>query len=329
LEKEENSIYFLFFIFFLVILLIVFLHRYIRYFYPFLGLLIIYALLGLELIKSRIFLSSIFFINLWGLLSTKVSLSQSRFLSPIEGSLSVFSTIAQFIYDYKLILAVGLGLFFYFFISQKRHSKYLILLLICAYLVKSSVVQIGSWLNIWLPILFLIFIVLFWRLLLKFKEGILRKLVITYIIILLVLNSWGLASLYFLAYHQFTFPNPRETYVDLPQIAKEIEKLEGESRDFYVFVAFSSGLDWYHNYKVVKPGSYGFHVITDLQYRNDLTASEIHNLFQRSKIKYLVQNNYRPKWPIFFDKIESRSDLFEPILRGEESSLWRVVKTKA
>lgn len=325
--KERKFQYILlFFIFLLSILLVTASSEYIRFLMPFLAVFIVYAVIGLEAIKSRVFLSFIFFLNLWGLFFSKLSLSQSQFLSPAEAALGSLRDVSQFIYDYRLFLALALALFFFFLLSRRRETaKYLILLLISTYLVKTASFNLGSWLNIWLPILGLIFIVLIWQWLIKLKEETLRKLVISYIIVLLVFSSWGLSGAYFLAHKKFVFPNFAEAYGAQPEVAYEIEKLEGENKDFYIYAVTSAYFTWYHNLKTVVSRDYTFHVITNLEWEENLNPSEIHSLFKRSNIKYVMDNIYRPQFKPFFDKIKNRPDLFEPIFKKEGVSLWRVI----
>lgn len=298
----------------------------VRYYLPFLGVFIVYAMVGLEKVNSKIFLSFIFFLNLWGLFSTKLpSLSQSQFIAPLESMLSNLGNISQFVYDYRLIAAIALGLFFFFFLCQRTQAaKYLILLSVFTYLVKTQSFNLGSWLNLWLPILALILIILAWRLIGEIKEGRLLKLIVGYAIILLLLNSWGMALTYFLTHRQFVFPNFEEAYGAQPEAAFQIEKLEEENRDFYIYAAAATYFTWYENLKVVELRSYNFHNITDLEYSDDLNPSEIHALFKKSNIRYVVKNRSRAHLEQFFDKIKSRPDLFEPILQKEGVYLWRI-----
>jgi len=300
-----------------------FIDPYPRYWYILLGLLLVYSLVGLTYIKSRIFLSLLFSFNLFGLLNTKLYLSQSKFIAPLEGYFNLFYQASQFIYEYKLIFAMLLGIFFYFLIAHQKYSKYLLLLLFCSYLVKTSSIQL-SWLNIWLPILFLILLTIIWRFFINLKEGVLRKLIITYIIILLILNSWGLTSLYYIFHEKFTFPRIEEFYGVLPAAAKEIKQIEGENKDFYIYVAFPHYLTWYHNYKVVTKDNYTFHLITNLEYQENIDSLELHRLFKRSNIKYIIENSHRTFWENFFNKIKSRPDLFKVILEKDGYYLWRV-----
>lgn len=316
----------LFFISLLIILTIADKGSYIRFLMPFLSIFIVYAVAALEKIKSKIFLSFLFFLNLWGLFSTKLSLSRSQFFSPVEEVLSGFGGISQLVYDYRLIIALALGIFFFFFISSRQpQAKYLILLLAGFYLVKTRSFNLGSWLNIWLPILSLVFVILIWRLAMKLREERLFKAILGYLIILLFLNSWGLPVAYFLAQGQIVFPNVVEAYEDQPETAAVIEKREGKNRDFYLFASSDSYFTWYHDFKVVIPQQPNFHIVTNLEFKDSLNSQEIHSLFKRSGIKYLV-NNHSNRLPLepFFNKIKSRPDLFETLFQKERLYLWLV-----
>jgi len=296
----------------------------IRYFYSILGLLLIYSLIGIEYIKSRFLLSFFFFSAILGLLETKIYLSKSYFIVLFEKLLNIFFIFSQFLYEYKLIIAIALSLFFYFFLSKKKYCSYLVLLIFCSYLVQTSTVQV-SWLNVWLPILFLVFIILIWGYLQRLNELFLRRLIVGYIIILLILNTFGLALMFFINHGQFIFPKI-EAHSILPEVADQIKEIEGNNRDFYIYVAFPTYLAWYHNYKVVSPNSLTLHYITnDLRPCNSLTAQEIHYLFQKSNIKYIAENIYRPFWQDFFDEIKERPDLFKLIFEKQGHSLWEVI----
>lgn len=328
LKKRKIQYILLFFIFLLTIFLAEheMSYGFIRYLSPFLVLFAVYAALGLEEVKSRIFLSIIFFINLWGLFFTKLPLSKSQFIAPLEGILNNFRDASQFVYDYRLVLALALGIFFFFVISSDiKRAKYLVWLSAATYLVKTSNFQLGSWLNIWLPILGLIFMILTWRVLIKLKEVILLGLIVGYIIISLFLNSWGMAIAYFLTHDGFMFPNVKEAYGYNPEIALKIEGTEGENRDFYILADNASYFTWYYNFKIAIPTAHVFYIITNLEYKDSLTPSEIHGLFKRSKIKYVThKEGFLPQLEPLYDKIKSRPDLFEPIFQKDKIRSWRI-----
>jgi len=295
-----------------------------RHLYPMWGFLLIYTLIGLKHIKSRFLLSFIFFLALVKLLEIKIYISKSYFISSLEKSLDVFLVFSQFLYEYRLAVVIALSLFFYFFLSNKKYWQYLILLIFCSYLVTTSTIQI-SWLNIWLPILFLVFVILIWRYLNQLKEFFLRRLVIGYIIILLILNTFGLASMFYINHGQFIFPK-MEGYGILPEVASQIKGIEGDNKDFYVYVILPGYLAWYHDYKVVNPDSYTFYYITNgLRLDNSLTAQEIHSIFQKGNIKYITENAHFLFWQDFFDAIKEHPDLFKLIFEKEGYSLWRII----
>lgn len=303
----------------------------IRYSMFLLPLAIVYAMAGLEEVKSRIFLSAVFFFEIWGLFSTALLSSKSQFFSPVEEILSNFRDAAQFIYDYKLILAFGLGLFFFFLLSRNRTAKYLILLTAFMYFLKTEVFHIGSWLNVWLPILALIFIILIWHWIsAKLKESALNKMIIAWVAALLLINGWGLAGAYSLAHNKsLAFPNFKEAYESRPEIADIIQKIEGENRDFYILAYDVSYFNWYTTFKTVQLVSQPFFLITNLEYRDDLDSLGIYNLFKRSKIKYILhKKGAYPSLDPFFERIESRPDLFEPLFRDGKVYLARVNPVK-
>lgn len=295
-----------------------------RYLYPVLGILVIYGLIGIEHLKSRVLSSFFFFLALLGILRTEVYSSKSYFIALFEKSLNIFFVFSQFIYEHRLAMAIVLSLFFYFLLSKKKYCSYLFLLIFCSYLVTISTIQI-SWLNIWLPILFLILVILTWRYLQRFEGILLRKLVIGYIVILLIINTFGLALMFFINHKQFVFPK-MEAYGILPEVASQIKEIEGDNKDFYIYVAFPTYLAWYHNYKVVGPDSHTLYRVTnDLRPCNSLTAQEIYDLFQKNDIKYITENAHRSFWQDFFNTIKGRPDLFELIFEKEGYFLWKII----
>jgi len=324
-KKKKNQYIFLVLLFFLLINLFpTSPFSAMRHSYPILGLLLIYALVGLKYVKSRLFISFVFFFAFLGLLGTEIYSSKSYFIVFFEKSLNIFYIFSQFIYEYRLFVALILSLFFYFFLSNRKYWQYLILLIFSSYLVKTSTIQV-SWLNIWLPILFLLSVVLIWAYLDRLKELFLRRLIISYIIVLLILNTFGLASMFFINHKQFIFPK-MEVYGILPEVANQIKELENDNKNFYIYVAFPHYLSWYHNYKIVNMGDPTFYyIINNLQYNNNLTTQEIHSIFKKSNIRYIIENAHRPFWHDFFDKIKQEPDLFELLFEKQEHFLWRVI----
>ena len=287
-----------------------------------LGLLLVYGLIGLNYVKSRLFLSFIFFFNLWGLLNTTLYLSESSFIGPIEKYLSPFYQISDFIHQHHFIFAFLLGLFFYLFISKQKSAKYLLLLLFASYLVKIDSIQL-SWLNIWLPILFLILITLIWKVIAScLRKDFLYKLVVAYIIIFLVLNSWGLISLYYIFHKDFVFPRfPGSSF---SEAIEKIKQIEDENKDFYIFAGFTHYLTWYYKYKAFNRRHYTFHLVTDVQYSKEMPSAELHQLFKESNIKYIIENVHKSFQQDFFDKVKERPDLFEVVLEKNGYYLWKV-----
>lgn len=309
------------FLLFLLLFFVIFVESqvssgFIRYSMPLLPLFAVYAILGLQELKSRIFLSLLFFINLWGLFSTKLFFSPGQYILPVK-----------FINDYSIALAFGLGLYFYFFISrQTQFAKYLVLFSACFYFARAEVFHLGRWPNIFLPIFVLILIILLWKQLLKLKEETLVRLLTGFIAAMLVFNGWGMALAYFAKQGTFAFPNLKEAYEPRPEIADQIEKIEGDNRDFYILSTGQGYFEWYRNFKTIQLITPTFWALTDAEYRDDMTAEQINSLFARKSIKYVMyKENFWPELETFFDKIKSRPDLFEPIWQKGKFYLWRTI----
>ncbi|MFH1457040.1 MAG: glycosyltransferase family 39 protein [Patescibacteria group bacterium] len=298
-----------------------------RYYYPFLGIFLVYFLSGIEKINSRKILSVIFFISLFGLLSTSVVLSNSSFIGPIEAQIQSLSILAGFIYNYKFIVSIILTIFFYFFLSKNRDIKYLILLMLCFYSLKTPSVQI-SWLNTWLPILGLMIMVFAWNLLQRLdKKKIHEKITIAIAVIILFINIWGLNIGYYLANNRFPYPDLKGFNI-LPQAGEKIKEIEGENKDFYILTDQPRYLSWYYDYKEVDASVSTFNYITKLKYRNTMTSEELRDLLQEAKIKYIIKSTTKTYWDYFFEKVENRPELFKPILKQDNYTLWTLNNLK-
>ncbi|MDD5015273.1 MAG: glycosyltransferase family 39 protein [Atribacterota bacterium] len=295
-----------------------------RYYYPFLGIFLVYFLSGLGYIKSRKFLSMVFFAALFVLFSTPIVLSQSSFIGPVEVQIKPLSVLAEFIYNYRLIISIVLTAFFYFFLSKKENVKYLILLILCFYSVKTRSIQI-SWLNIWLPILGLVIIILGWNLLSKFKkENAHPRTVVALAGIVLFLNVWGLNIGYCSAHGRFPYPDVKG-FTILPIAGEKIKAIEKENKDFYILTDQPRYLSWYFDYKEVDVSVSTFNYITKLKYKNTMSSEALRDLLVEAKIKYVIKSTTKSYWDYFFEKIENNPKLFKPMFEQNGYTLWRVI----
>lgn len=294
-----------------------------RYYYPFFGLILIYFLSGLAHMKSRLFQALLIFVSLFGLFSTPIILSKSSFIIVIENQLKFLLGPAQFFHAYKIIIALVLALFFYFVLSKKDRSEYLIILIIACYSIRAASIGI-SWLNIWLPILVLTLVILGWNLILKLNNKKLGQIVVGVIGILLFLNTWGLSMAYFVANQRFPYPY-LEGYTILPVAGEKIKEIEGNSRNFYVLTDQPRYLNWYYDFKEVDASIYTFNYVTKLKYRYSMDSQEVHDLLQEAGIKYIIKSTTKNYWDYFFEKIEDRSELFQPIYKQDSYTLWKII----
>jgi len=294
----------------------------IRYYYPIFGLLFFYFFYGLSNIKSRVFLSLIFFVSLFGLLTSPIIFSTSHFISSLEIRLSSLAGLVRFVHTQGFWVALVISLLFYFVFSKKENAKYLILLAIGFYSVQTSFIQL-SWLNIWGPILVLLILIVVWAWMARLAEKVLIGLICAIIVVLLLVNTWGLNLAYYAANGYFPYPHSIETGF-LPLVGEKIRHLEGTNNSFYVLSDNPRFLNWYFDLKDIDSSAYTFLYLTRLKYRDDFTPEQVHNLLQEIGVKYIVKSTLKPYWDNFFNKIKNQPQLFSPILEQDGLTLWKM-----
>lgn len=295
-----------------------------RYYYPFLGMFLVYFLYGLQNIKSRMALSVIFFVSLLTLFFTPAVLSRSSFIGPIEARVQSLYVLAEFIANNKFIISLILVVFFYVFLSKKKSVKYLVLLILCFYLLKTNSIRI-SWLNIWLPILGLVGIILGWGLLSKDRnQNMYQKFIMALVIIVFFINTWGLNIGYCLANNKFPYPELKG-FTILPLAGEKIKTMEGKNKDFYILTDQPRYLNWYYDYKEIDASVLTFNYITKLKYRDTMNSKELRDLLMGAGVRYIIKSTTKSYWDYFFEKVKDQPDFFEPILQKNGYTLWKTI----
>src|SRR3990167_5548962 len=167
----------------------------IRYFYMFLGLFLVYALLGLARLKSRWFITLLTGLALAGLLLTPIANSSSAFIYLFDNRLFLLRQIFNYLHNYWYLFIVVLTPFIYR-ASQKEELKIFLIFLYSFFIFHLRFVANKSWLNTWpFIVLALLFLLLF-----IFKERIkyLKEIIIISVVLAVFVNSWAMASVYYL-----------------------------------------------------------------------------------------------------------------------------------
>jgi len=301
---------------------------YARHFSQFIGLIIIYFLLALTQIKSKI-LSSIYLGIMWfGLLSAQIPSSASQFIQPLENKLSFIQPLINFLNSNAWLIALSLALFSWLFYKNKSKIKYIILIQLSSFFVFTTYIDF-SWLIVWLPILLTLIIFLIWPFIEKIKIN-LNLFTKIYLLGLFIMSTLCLTIPYALAYNEFQLPKKYYLQDNLP-VAEKIISLEKDNRNFYIVSDYAMCLAWRFNFNATSsPGQSNFRLQTGYAYHEQMTSQEIYKMLLRSNIKYIIR--FRPDrhhLDNFFNKIENQPQYFELIWQGEDSTakiirLWRL-----
>ncbi|MBU1164130.1 glycosyltransferase family 39 protein [Patescibacteria group bacterium] len=284
--------------------------------YLFLGVLIIYAVLGLEKLKSKLFLLLLHLLALGVLLKTPLTRSTSQFILGVEGLFSPFLFIVDFMHNNPLAVLIIMFPFLLYIVYKKfEQSKIILLSIYCLYILTLTWIFNKSWVNTWLPILFILLFIACYAIISKYKDVNVKKILIPVVIIILLLNSWGMAIVYYINQGNINLP-VSHVYNGNHGIVKYLEENETSPKDsFYIIARDVDYLIWYKNYQAMRINHPEFNHLTGLRYNENLSAEEIHSIFIASKIKYIAVNNYILPQSLanLLEKIREKPDLFKEV----------------
>ncbi|MFC1700632.1 hypothetical protein ACFLZ0_00580 [Patescibacteria group bacterium] len=260
----------------------------IRYYYLFFGLFLVYALLGLQEIRSKWLITILVLLAIVGLLLVPVTNSTSVFISLFENRFSLLGQIFNLFHKYWYLTLIVLAPFVYH-ASQKKKIDIFLIFLYCFYILHLQFVANKSWLNTW-PFIFLslLFLILFS---IKKKFRFFKQIVVAIIIFVVFFNSWAMAAIYYWHQGGITLPVPfiwENSYWAHQVLNEKVEIVE--RTNFYILVAGQpSYFYWKSNYKPINLFDFDFNVLVS-EYGVGLSDLELYQLFSQKKIKYIVKN---------------------------------------
>jgi len=299
----------------------------VRYYYLFFGLFLIYALFGLQQIKSRLALGGLVALAFYQLFAVFPVDSTSLFISKFENLFSPLFTVAIFFHDYRLFWALGLGVIAAG-IKDGEKVKIVLLYLYGLFVLKIKFVANKSWLNTWPAIAS--GLVYFAASLVKVFKLYMTKIAIVMIAIVLFVNSWLLGATYYINQGNLEFP-VKHIWGNSIWVKSILDARVGEEdrKDFYILIFSNRGyFMWFTDYQVVTYSDFDFHELTG-SYKKTMTAQETKELFIKSKIKYILINELDndtdyTDFGIFADLV-SDSGVFDLIEKSPEGySVWKV-----
>ncbi|OGE91290.1 MAG: hypothetical protein A2722_00635 [Candidatus Doudnabacteria bacterium RIFCSPHIGHO2_01_FULL_50_11] len=260
----------------------------VRYYYPLLGLLIVYGVIALNRTQSKFFLSSLLALSIYQLLGTPAVDSTSAVIARSEDVALFLRPLAGIFHDFRLAWALGLGLFGLFFL-EREYLKTALVYSYSLFIIKLKFIANKSWLNAWTSIETIIPFVPaglsgWWR-----KRQL--QAVAGMLALLVGVNSWGLGMAYVAAQGKLEFP---VQYIWSSSVwARSVldQSTAALPHDSFYIVIFAQRdyFMWYTDYRTVTYSDFDFHELTKT-YRKDMTASDLRDLFEKRRIKYIVRN---------------------------------------
>lgn len=327
-RRWDYLVFFFAFVFFKEIFLFTVTASNVRYYYSFLGLFLVYALVGLERLKSKWLLGLFTLVALGQILFIPVTDSSSQFISFFEDKFSFLGNLFVFLHNHWYLALLILVPFIYKF-CKRDGAKIFLIFLYCLFILNLSFVVNKSWLNVWPFIILALILLIFF----SYKEIRYFKLLLAGLIVLIIfLNSWFLGSLYYLNQGKVEIPVP--FLYESSSWAKEIldQRISSKERqDFYILVTDQDDyFSWFTDYKTLTFMYFNFFLINK-DYRENLTSKEIADMFTKNKIKYIIKNSSgydfsnraNREFQRFFDIIEN-SPRFKLIAsRDNKDRVWQ------
>src|SRR3989344_857046 len=300
----------------------------VRYYYLFLGLILIYALDALQGMRSKIVLGGLVALAFYQLFSILPVDSESLFISRFENIFSFALPAVNLVYAQRLFLALGLGVLSTS-IKDIEKTKTVLLYLYSLFALKLRFVVNKSWINIWPAIASGIAFLLgsFMRPL-RFYQ---IKIAVALLVVIVFLNSWVMGSAYYLNQGRFEFP-VSHIWADSARAKGVLDRETADiSKDsFYIMIFANRGYFlWKTDYRAVTYSDFDFHELVDGRYHKDLGVEETKKLLIEYNIKYIVINELSndTDYTDFgnFADLVADSNLFELIAEDEAShKVWRV-----
>lgn len=296
-----------------------------RYFYIFFGLFLVYALIGLEQLKSRWMITILVVLAFAGLLIIPVTNSSSQFISVFENKLNLFKNLFDYLYNYWYLVLIILIPFVYR-ASSKEGIKMFLIFLYSFFILHLRFVANKSWINTW-TFIFLAILLFLWFALRRKRIKYFKQILIIAIIFLILVNSWGMALIYNLR-HGISIPVDH-LWQESKWAESQLDKLKNTKEDFYILIFAQTGyFAWFTDYQTITLFNREFwYELKD--YSPDMTDQELQSYLKDNRVKYIVKNEtdfgYYPEYhEKFLEKIEDNDQFLLLSDQQEKYFLWQV-----
>lgn len=283
----------------------------IRYYYIFLGILLVYSLIGLQKLKSKLIIRGLLLLAIAGLLFIPITNSSGTFISSLENKVAFLGVLFVFLQNYwYLVIIVFLPIVY--FAGRREEVKIFLIFLYLLHILWLEFIYNKSWLNTWTVILFALLFLIYFALRKNIWQF--KKVIILIIFLVIFLDSWLMAGIYY--WRQGGVQLPVSYIYENSAWTKEVLDRNtdpAERSDFYILTAAQFDYySWFSDYQAVLLGDFDFNSLTNLQYNDRLSVQDIKALFIRSRIKYIVKNSSE-----FIAILDNPEDFFNKVSNSE------------
>lgn len=300
-----------------------------RYLWPYMGLVAVYATIALRDMKSVWLRALSWLIALWSVLSIEPINSTSAFISSIESALSVIGVLAHYAYSYQIVILVIAIPVAYLLSRRVFVWRYSTILLLATGILHTRWIMNKSFLNTWTFILLLLALIVVMVLFKRFAER--RTLLFwiggIYLFSIFFVNSYAQAALFY-AKNGFSFPVTHvfeQSSVLNPLLDQYHHPEDGGlltlgGSDYYV---------WYYEIPAYTLNSFELTKRTGRVFNRDMGATDASMLLHDAGISTVANNAENYNDPIsgdFAHVLDSDPSLFEKICNqgSETECIWKV-----
>ncbi len=257
-----------------------------RYFYPCIGVLTVYGIHYIAKEKKTIALLPFILVLLIASFSIELTQSTSQYIASVEHLFRALLPLCNLIMRYRWLVALVVVVLMCMARLTVEQARLSILSLLSIGILHLRFIENKSWVATWPLIIALVLLtlLLIWKRISAFSA---RALVIVVVGGVLAV-TWGQSVVYAAQNGGLSFNSVSRVYATQDKIAREIDRREQGSRDFYLITESPSYYVWNMRFPVVTFRSFNFNYITHLGIEQARSASELRDVLKAAKIKYLI-----------------------------------------
>ncbi len=301
-----------------------------RYLWPYLGWLAVYAVWGLKYAveqRNKVLQFLGLFVIVVSALYIPAVRSLSGFVSNIEEKFSFLFVLANFLQSNIYIAFLLSLLIAVLAVRDKRLFVLSALLFAGLSLFHLRWIYNKSFLIVWGFVLLFIFLVLVFSILskylLKIKDRYIYLLGILSLLGLFIVSSYGLAAVHYVKNRYLSWPH-RQVFEKENIVGDYLQKVNPDNLPVISLTGFEYYI-WYRNIPTAEFNSFYFVMETGKRVDKDTTSQELYDILKNSPFRFIVKTSSSFNSQLFYDLEKKLSDeYFDKICLEENVCIWKI-----